>query len=246
MGFNQPLFVNALPPDSGIGFYANTCQSAHLLGNVIRHRDNKNHLEDRQSHLLEADQLHRTLVALSSHLKGKCFVDDTALDNSHFAAFALCCSARFILYEIYACNEHCATAAEVRIAEEMTMQKVSIEGINAVLDDVYPLAQLILCFASVSDDGTLSRLSPVFCHCLYQAISECSWLLREEKSAFRTMQFNTMTRSLQTLGRVWNVVGTLVILLPHSGIPSNELLDHYMKMLEVENVFAAGTSETAN
>jgi hypothetical protein len=103
--------------------------------------------------LSEAHQLHRALHTLNLYLREFCFVDQVALEKSHFTAFALCGSARFTLYEIYACNEHYPSSGP-KIPEEITMQQFSLEGISETIDDVYLLTEHILRFASVSDrDG---------------------------------------------------------------------------------------------
>lgn len=55
---------------------------------------------------------------------------------------------------------------------EITMQQFSLEGISETIDDVHLLTEHILRFASVSDRDSVSRLGPLFCHCLYQSILE--------------------------------------------------------------------------
>lgn len=207
VGFNHPLFLQNLPADAHMGSYAATCQSAHLLGSVLRHRDQTD-IDDRGLVLSEAHQLHRALHTLNLYLRNFCFVEQVALEKSHFIAFALCCSARFILYEIYACNEHYPSNGP-RIPEEITMQQFSLEGISETIDDVHLLTEHILRFASVSDQDSVSRLSPLFCHCLYQSISECAWLYREEKSRHRAAQLKTLIQGLETLGTCWKAVGMI-------------------------------------
>ncbi|KAK2749732.1 hypothetical protein FQN55_002968 [Onygenales sp. PD_40] len=211
IGFNQPLFVQNLPADAEMGSFAATCQSAHLLRAVIRHRDQTG-IDDPQLSLSEAYQLHRALYTLNLYLMKLCFVDQVALEDSHFTAFALCCSARFTLYAVYACNEH-SPATGPRLPEEITMQQSSIEGLQEAVDGVHSLTQHILRFASVSGQESLSRLSPLFCHCLYQSISECAWLYREEKNLHRAEQLRTMIQALETLGTSWKAVGRYISIL---------------------------------
>lgn len=210
VGVNQPLFVKTVPADSGLNPFAATCQAAHLLGSVLRHRDEKGS-DDREIILSEAHQLHRALSALSLHLTQHCFADTIALERGQFVALALCCSARFTLYEIYACNENYSSVGP-RIAEEVSMQGISIEGIGSAVNDVYLLAECILRIASVSDQNSIYRLSPLLCHCLYSSISECAWLCRENHSDLRAAQLSTMISGLRSLGKMWKSAGMTIIL----------------------------------
>lgn len=205
VGINQPLFVQSLPADLPSNLFGSTCQSAHILGSVIRHRDHKDFV-DQHLFLAEAQQLHRALDSLRICLHRSCFVDEPSVEKANFIALALCCSARFILYGMYACNEHRPFTGP-RIAEEITMQEISMKGLGSSIDDAHLLAQRVLGFAAVSDRFKLLCLSPLLCHCIYQAISECAWICQEAKGSHREAQLQTLITSLQTMGRVWNVVG---------------------------------------
>lgn len=208
VGRNQPLFVDHAPADFLLGLFANTCQAAHLLENVVQHRD-RNSTDpaiDRRLHLSEAYQIHLALVSLNLHLSQVCFVDDGDIEKSHFAALALCCCARITLYGMYGCNENSSTGGS-RLVEEVSMQQASIQGLYEVVEDVNRLAEYILHYASASDHGRLFRLTPLFSHCLYLAISEAAWFYREEKSVTRATQLQGMIEALRVLGRVWRTVG---------------------------------------
>ena len=205
IGFNQPLLIDSMGTDTHLGSYASTCQAAHLVGLVIKHRDCKYSFEDRQSRLLEANQLHCTLLALSSHLRGKCYHASDDTDSSFIVPWAFCSSARFILYELYACNEFHPKVTDIGIAEEVAMQQTSLDGINTVLEDVSHVSEHVLNVPTLYGDEAVSRLSPLLCHCIYLAVSECNWLCQEEKSEHRVAQLDILSKSLQVLARVWNV-----------------------------------------
>lgn len=190
-----------------IGIFAHTCQATHLLGNVIQHHDRDAQSTDRYSILLEAIQLHRTLVSLGTYLKDQILVEDN-FEGSHTFAFALVCSAQFMLYDMYGCNDH---DSGDRIAEEISMQQTALDGLLEVVDSMSYVSRQILRFASVADDQKLSQVNPLFCQCIYLAITECAWLYREEKSRDRAVQLHEMVDSLQALGRVWRTVGMLNI-----------------------------------
>ena len=150
-------------------------------------------------------ELHRTLVSLGAYLQDQITQEDD-FEKSHTFAFALVCSARFMLYDMYGCNDH---ASELRIAEEISMQQTALDGLLQVVNSMAHISRQILRFASVADDGRLSQVNPLLCQCIYLAITECSWLYREEKSRDRAVQLRDMIDSLQALGRVWRTVGML-------------------------------------
>ncbi|EED15569.1 conserved hypothetical protein [Talaromyces stipitatus ATCC 10500] len=214
VSINYPLFVDRIEADLPIGLFAHTCQAAHLLGNVIQHRDGDPQFTDRQSILLEAVQLHQALVSLGTYLNDKILVEND-FEKNHIFAFALVCSARFTLYDIYGCNEHDSTS---RIAEEISMQQTSLIGLYEVVDKMAYVSRQILRFASVADDRSLFQVNPLFCQCIYLAITECAWIYREEKSSDRAAQLREMIEILQALGRVWRTVDGFMELLKQDGI----------------------------
>ncbi|KFX97582.1 hypothetical protein O988_04787 [Pseudogymnoascus sp. VKM F-3808] len=199
-GSNQPLFVSSFGNNTEVGSFAKTCQASHVLGLILRHRDDRsNNSIDGQFRLSEAKQLHLTLVALNRHLAQNihAFVDGSSTD----IAAALCYSARIILYEMYACNEH---YGQPRLSDEAWMQQASMEGLKEVTRSVYQLAQKILDVAVVTDSLLLSK-SLLVCHCLYQASSECAWFIREDKTIEEVACLEAMVMLLRAIGKKWHI-----------------------------------------
>lgn len=119
-GINVSLFACSFAASTEIGSFASTCQASHMLGLVLRHRDDNNNLVmDTHYRISEAIRLHQTLVLLNMDLTGKAFIDSQ--DNNIAVAMGLCCAAQVTLYNIYACNEH-YSAGGPRITEETEMQ----------------------------------------------------------------------------------------------------------------------------
>lgn len=199
-GSNQPLFVSSFGNNTEVGSFAKTCQASHVLGLILRHRDDRNNNSiNAQFRLSEARQLHLTLVALNRHLAQNrhALVDDS---NTDIAA-ALCYSARIILYGMYACNEH---YDQPRLPDEAVLQQESMEGLKEVTRGVYQLAQKVLGVAVATDNLLLSK-SLLVCHCLYQASSECAWFIREDQRVEEVACLEAMVVLLRAIGKKWRI-----------------------------------------
>lgn len=91
--------------------FARSCQAAHLLSRVLRHRDNSNSDIDVEFTYQEAIQLHRTAKALYSTISNQSEalverMSDTTAHSVFCTAMALCFSALLTLYDMYCCTEH--------------------------------------------------------------------------------------------------------------------------------------------
>jgi hypothetical protein len=205
IGSNEPLFASSFLTNTEIGSFASACQACHILGVVLRHRDNENNI-DPHFRLSEALQLHQTLVSLNTHLDQKKPADDaqSGVDNSIEIAAALCYSARITLYNIYACNENYSTDRP-RLAEETEMQRASIEGLKAVTKGVYYLAKHIS-ETTLTMDVLISK-SPVVLHCLYEASTELAWFISEEGNMEGVVPLKAIVGVLKAIGLSWQVSG---------------------------------------
>jgi hypothetical protein len=204
IGSNEPLFASSFATGTDIGYFARICQASHILSLVLRHRDDHTSSTiDPHFRLSEAQQLHQTLVALSTHFPQ----NPRSVENGGNieVAAALCCSARIILYGMYACNED-YTANRPRLAEESEMQRTSLEGLKDVTHSVYQLAQRISHSAMTTDHLSLSKHLLV-CHCLYQASSECAWFIREDNNLEGVACLKAMVELLKSIGAKWLVAG---------------------------------------
>jgi hypothetical protein len=216
IGSNEPLFASSFGTSTEIGSFARTCQASHILGLVLRHRDDRN--SDTmaiQFRLSEAQQLHQALVALNAHLAQKPRdIEDTS--NKEVAA-ALCYCARIILYGMYACNED-YTANQYRIPEESEMQRTSMQGLKEVSHSVYQLAQRVLHAAMTTDHLSLST-NLLVGHCLYLASSECAWFIREDNNLEGVACLKAMVELLKAIGTKWLVAGKLPCFYSEDKLP---------------------------
>ena len=145
--------------------FARTCQSAHLLGKVLRHIDDNLPLEYRFE---EALQVQRTMRALADVLPNEASEDDPTHRPSLCTSMAVCYSGLLTLYDSYSCSER---AMENAGENQLVMQKESINGLSEFSGRVVQLARKI---RSVVDDGGIGRLNPMVIDCIYQAAANCT------------------------------------------------------------------------
>lgn len=211
---NVPLFASSFSLTTEIGSYASTCQAAHILGLVLRHRDEQNTVvSDTHYRIAEAQRLHKTLVLLSLHLSGQATMDTHNVTNN-FTAMGLCYAARVALYNMYACNEH-YSATEARLGEETEMQQASIDGLKEVTQCVYQFAHSILDVA-ILDDQLISR-SLLLTHSLYFAASELAWFIREMNYAEDVQFLKVIVELLTVMSRTWRVAKQYLKILEEDG-----------------------------
>ncbi|KAI1806507.1 hypothetical protein F4811DRAFT_132495 [Daldinia bambusicola] len=204
LGFNEPLFATSFSSNTSLGSFANMCQAAHVLGRVLRHRD-----ELHTSRLAlgfrvsEAKQLHQILVSLSAHLTSIC-EQSLLLDASVSVPLALCFSARLILYDIYACNETYSTDYG-RSSEEAELQKETMAGIFDVARGIWQLACQLLDSIDQSGGNGLESISPILCHCLYAGAGESEWLILEHEDSSARIWLKDTVKLLRLIGKRWQV-----------------------------------------
>ncbi|KAH8673399.1 fungal-specific transcription factor domain-containing protein [Xylariales sp. PMI_506] len=215
IGANESLLTTTLHSAETIGQYAKACQAAHILGKVFIHRKRKQHPNQAIEVLLEeALQLHRTLHALSGSLlhdlAQRCNLARSCPTPGGAIALALCSSARFLLYNMYGCNEPDGTAAgQGRIALETEMQGVSLEGIRQMASSEVPRLAIAMCGAPSEEttptDVEPGPLSPLLAHCLYHAATECSWFIREDDSPEMHSALRETVAGLRYMASFWKV-----------------------------------------
>lgn len=174
------------------------CQAAHLLGRVHRHRSD--HQLETSFRLTEAMQLNRTLIALDSTMQ---VPSGTAGAEYPDCAIAICCSARFLLYEGYACME--SHYEGFPTGEEAEMQKQALLGIEQCVERMYHLALR----TGRAKSGDLHTGSILVIHALYWACSECRWYVKEGKEGALGLM-ETMMDALRILNRRWHRAGMCV------------------------------------
>lgn len=216
MGPNPPLFSTKMAPNTDVGSFASTCQAAHILGRVIHHRDDRR--MDPSFRLAEALQLHRTLSALDTDLEQRHIAALSTMGGRNElcpcsaaldVAFALCCTARHLLYSMYGCGtEKDEGLPEVsRVAEELEMQRIALEGIKVL--SLNRTARLVPIINIVMSDPAKSpsTLSPLLCYALYHAASECAWFYREFQDQEMATYLQCYVDSLRAMETRWRVAG---------------------------------------
>lgn len=195
VGSNEPLCsASPLFATPGVHF-ATTCRASHILGRVLRHKDD--HLLEFPDRLSEAFQLHRTLLALEAAFNYEATPDQVKECD---LPRAFVCSARFILYEIYACNERYGS---YKLGRETDIQKISVEGLSTVTLTVAQIARRL----KEDWDMGLTGHAPMLAHCLYQALGECAWFVREDPSQQMKYAFSNIADALKCMSKQWAVCG---------------------------------------
>jgi hypothetical protein len=205
-----------------------------MLGRVLHHRDNSSNLADPEFRLTEALSLHKMLVTLDNDLQR--YLPDAVNAGDHAfsqtagpVAYALCATARFVLYNLYGCNEPDATSsAQGRIMLETEMQQAALEGIRSM--PMEGVAQLIKGLP-IFDGGGMKELSPFLGYLCYHAASECAWFVQEGKLHVLE-NMGVYLGALRAMEGRWRVAGEFrvgtcgVDVLTEAGL--------YLKLLEHE------------
>lgn len=195
VGSNDPLFTPspafAVP---GIHF-ATMCRASHMLGRVLRHKDDQ--VLDFPDKLSEAFQLHRALLALETSFTCEAHPDELRTCDM---PRAIVCTARSILYNIYACNERYHA---YKLEHETDMQKISLEGLSSITLTVAQIAQRMKGDCAMGYTGH----APMFGQCFYQALSEAAWFVRENNSAEMKYAFDVIVDAMRYLAESWRVCG---------------------------------------
>ncbi|CAM1502637.1 Fc.00g074130.m01.CDS01 [Cosmosporella sp. VM-42] len=205
---SEPLYTQSFSYVTTVGMFARTCQAAHILGKVIRHKEARKLSQDVSSTLREAKSLHCALESLyvgiqESGLDGSSW---QGIENSRFAGLALCFSARFLLYNQYGCNEIKGIVEREPIALETEMQSISLEGITFLTYFVARLAHMY------------RFQCPLFAQCYYYAATECAWFIKEDHEPAMLESLRYLVDDLERLGEQWAVGAEYIALLEQGGV----------------------------
>lgn len=210
-----------------VGYFAQVCQAAHGLACVQRHRTDDSH-PDPSSRLNEARQLDKTLAALSaSFLMQRDYLNQMAFDKSGkpslrspLDAVALCCSARFLLYELYACNDgKKVNSSGFPTGQEAEMQRIALKGIEESVGIMHQVALRLLgsqhhpVGQSPDSDNGYHAGSILVTHALYWAASECRWYVKEGIKTEAAQIMQHLIKALELLHDRWHRAGDYIKLL---------------------------------
>jgi hypothetical protein len=193
---SEPIFVSSATSIRA-GPFGRSCQAAHLLGRVIRHRNDGYSEESPTFRFAEAAQLHRTVVALASLLP----TEFESSPDGLITPLAICYSTQLDLYDPYSCTE--SNRGEHTV-EETEMQGIAIAGLKQIAEDVYRFAQHLKRAMTYN----LAAVSPLVSDCLYQAAANYAWLVRESGSPEMVASLNSISDALKMLDRRWKIGGT--------------------------------------
>ncbi len=117
---------------------------------------------------------------------------------------ALCTWARFVLYNMYACNE--PDVMEERRAEENVLQAACIDGLRHTIGTRLPLlAQHVLQQGAEYPE----RSNRLVIRCFYDGAAKCQWILREGDLAVEGVSttLKLLMVALKLLAQRWGVAG---------------------------------------
>ncbi|KAF2765205.1 hypothetical protein EJ03DRAFT_300603 [Teratosphaeria nubilosa] len=179
--------------------FARTCQACHLLGKVIRHKNDTNLPVDYKFE--EALQLNRTLRALACILPSESEEDDPTQRPTLCTSMAMTYSALLELYEAYPYTEHAVPNGP---ETQLQMQQEAIAGISDITTQVLYLARRLRDFISRAGIG---RLSPFTLDALYQGAANFACYARESSDPTCGERLLEMKEVLLLCEKRWKVAG---------------------------------------
>ncbi|KAH9818145.1 Fungal specific transcription factor domain [Teratosphaeria destructans] len=196
-----PLALSASTTNQAAPF-ARTCQASHLLGKVIRHRNDTNMAVDYKFE--EALQLNRTLRALAAVLPGESEEDDPTQRPTLCTSMAITYSALLELYEAYSCTERAVPNGP---ETQLQMQQEAIAGISDITTQVLYLARRVRNFISRAGIG---RFSPFTLDALYQGAANFAWYVRESSDPACGERLLEIKEVLLLCEKRWKVAGQYI------------------------------------
>lgn len=207
---SEALLTTRFHEVASVGPFAQTCQSIHVLGKVLRHIQRASDATDLEPRLQEALSLHTALTALHDALDAQQLSQDPESDQRaacplNATALAICCSARLLLYNQYACNDPTQLSPGPRLAAESQMQAISLDGIRAVASATLP--RLASALTTTTTDWTTH--GPWLAYPLHHAATECAWFIREGGVGLEVMKeaFCIQVQALSAMSRCWKIAG---------------------------------------
>jgi hypothetical protein len=81
-----------------------------------------------------------------------------------------------------------------------------MEGLSAVTFTVAQISQRV----KEDWDMGVRGHAPMLAHCMYQALGECAWFVREDPSPQMKDAFDTIAGALKCISQQWRVCGKLL------------------------------------
>lgn len=193
---SQALYAESFSSVATLGFFARTCQAAHMLGKIIQHREATMKNSHPASDILqEARNLHRALSSLHLSLEGPINNNSrSSLNPSTLPALAICASAQNLLYTTYGCLDFPCFMSRKRSGLETEMQSFCMDGHKVVISTVSSLAL-------VESD------CPFMATCFYATAFATSWFIREDHEPEMQNALQSMIDGLNRLSTRWAISG---------------------------------------
>ena len=213
--------------------FARTCQAVHLLSRVLAHINSNPTASSRSDYYSRSMQLHHVLVPFCTALSEELATEDPAVAVSLSSALGICHSAMIALYDAHTCADM-DDPAGVGTAEQLGMQKTSLDGLHAVTRYVCNFASRLPALAEPSSGNVLA--SPFMAESMYTSAMQCVWSVNETGKGELWPAINGLKDGLKLLGHRWNVASMLftppALLLPCSEF--NVRIDEYLSILAMD------------
>ncbi len=134
-------------------------------------------------------------------------------DGRNQCAMALCCSAQFLLYSEYGCNEiNGRPPSRERVALESEAQGVAIRGIELMATVTVPeMARAVVQTSTAA--ATRPIINPLLEHTMYYAATECACFIKESPVRNMYAALTQIVQGLEEMQSEWQVGGTCCIML---------------------------------
>ncbi|KAF3071495.1 hypothetical protein CFAM422_006082 [Trichoderma lentiforme] len=189
---NEPLFVTSATSIKATPF-GRLCQVALLLGRVINHRNDRQDATS-AAKFVNAMQLQRTITALLRLVTAE-FEQDPA---AFCIPLAMGLSTKMVLCQIYSCNTHSPLS---KMVEEADAQVAALTDLKTVPEEVASFHRRL------TEQVDVSKIGPLICPCLYQAIVIITYFLRETCDRQLEKSRMPLINCLRILKGQWAVAG---------------------------------------
>ncbi|KAK9440793.1 hypothetical protein VB005_05427 [Metarhizium brunneum] len=232
ISINEPVLAQSFHAVNSIGRFARTCQAAHVLGKTMAHINRcKSAMTDVTEVVSEALHLHKALVALDTSLgsppdslqgEGSPGPDSADVEDMNYTALSICCSARYLLYTQYACNESNRSAGPERIALEAEAQQLSIQGMEHLSGVLVPQIARHM-EHMVASPAVRPSVSFVPGHSMYYSAIDCACFYKEFGSRTMLDGIKQIVQGFKALRTEWRVGAEYLALLDK---------EHVLELLE--------------
>ncbi|KAF5238902.1 hypothetical protein FANTH_10145 [Fusarium anthophilum] len=207
IGLSEAFFASSFSSATKLGYFAMTCQAAHMLGKVIRHTAARNETGSHADLASDALGIHSVLAASHSAITEEADTSDTNLTPpTRMIALSICCSARFLLYHQYCCNNLSGPAIPTPSAQHTEFQHIIISSVRRLI---------VLTVPSIS---RAEQKSPLTAHSIYHAASECAWFIREDQGSEYHEALANLLGGLRAIANEWDIGAQYISFLEKDGV----------------------------